>query len=61
MKAESPTKSRAACGLRDFFQVNQPCARDVSRFPDARHVSSYCGLVPGERSSGASFYRGRIT
>ncbi len=34
---------------------------DVSRFPDARHVSSYFGLVPSERSSCNNIRRGGIT
>lgn len=34
---------------------------DVRRFPDARHVASYFGLVPSERSSGDTIHRGGIT
>lgn len=34
---------------------------DVARFPDARHVASYFGLVPSERSSGGTVRRGGIT
>jgi transposase len=34
---------------------------DVSRFPDGRHVSSYFGLVPSERTSCTEPRRGRIT
>ena len=34
---------------------------DVSRFADAHHVASYLGLVPGERSSGATPRRTGIT
>jgi transposase len=33
----------------------------VERFPDAHHVASYLGLVPGERSSGATQRRIGIT
>ena len=31
----------------------------VSRFPSARHYSSYCRLVPGTADSGGSSHRGR--
>jgi len=34
---------------------------DATRFPDAHHVASYLGLVPGERSSGAVQRRTGIT
>jgi transposase len=34
---------------------------DVSRFPDARSLASYAGLVPSVHQSGASSYNGRIT
>ena len=34
---------------------------DVRRFPDAHHVASYLGLVPGERSSGPTQRRLGIT
>jgi transposase len=34
---------------------------DVTRFADAHHVASYLGLVPGERSSGATQRRTGIT
>ena len=34
---------------------------DVSRFPDARHVASYLGLVPSERTSCTDPRRGGIT
>lgn len=34
---------------------------DVKRFPDARHVSSYLGLVPSERTSCTEPRRGGIT
>lgn len=34
---------------------------DVGRFPSARHVASYFGLVPTERSSGDMVRRGGIT
>lgn len=34
---------------------------DVTRFPSAKHVSSYLGLVAGESQSGESTHRGRIT
>ena len=32
---------------------------DISRFPSARHYSSYCRLVPGTADSGGSSHRGR--
>ncbi|MFH1826686.1 MAG: IS110 family transposase [bacterium] len=34
---------------------------DVNRFQHAAQFSSYCGLVPSERSSGDKIVRGRIT
>jgi len=34
---------------------------DVSRFPSAKHVCGYFGLVAGESQSGESMHRGRIT
>lgn len=34
---------------------------DVSRFPSAKHVCSYFGLVAGESQSGETMHRGRIT
>ncbi len=34
---------------------------DVERFPDAKHLASYAGLVPSVRQSGGSERRGRIT
>jgi len=33
----------------------------ISRFPDADHLSSYCGLVPSTHSSGNYTHRGNIT
>jgi transposase len=33
----------------------------ISRFPDADHLASYCGLVPSVRSSGNYTHRGSIT
>jgi transposase len=33
----------------------------IERFHKAHHLESYLGLVPGERSSGESRYRGRLT
>ncbi|OGQ89861.1 MAG: hypothetical protein A2289_06515 [Deltaproteobacteria bacterium RIFOXYA12_FULL_58_15] len=34
---------------------------DVTRFPDARALASYAGLVPSVHQSGASSYNGHIT
>lgn len=34
---------------------------DVSRFPSARHLCSWAGLTPAERSSGEATRRGHIT
>ncbi|MBS3792536.1 IS110 family transposase, partial [Candidatus Bipolaricaulota bacterium] len=34
---------------------------DLHRFPDADHLSSYCGLVPSTHSSGNYTHRGNIT
>src|SRR4030095_2741515 len=34
---------------------------EVSRFPDAKHLCSYAGLVPSIYSSGSKTYNGRIT
>ena len=34
---------------------------DISRFPDAEHLSSYGGLVPCTWSSGGKTHRGPIT
>ena len=34
---------------------------DVTRFPNARTLASYAGLVPSVHQSGASSYNGRIT
>lgn len=34
---------------------------EVSRFPDARHLCSYAGLVPSVYSSGSKSFHGRIT
>jgi transposase len=34
---------------------------DISRFPDARHLASYAGLVPGTYSSGNRALHGSIT
>ena len=34
---------------------------DVQRFPTARALMAYLGLVPGEHSSGERYRRGRIT
>lgn len=34
---------------------------DISRFPSAKHVVSYAGLVPSEYSSGSRVRRGHIT
>ncbi|HHT9118420.1 MAG TPA: IS110 family transposase [Candidatus Hypogeohydataceae bacterium YC38] len=34
---------------------------DINRFPDARHLCSYAGLVPSVRSSGQRTLRGGIT
>jgi len=33
----------------------------ISRFPDADHLASYCGLVPSTHSSGNYTHRGNIT
>ncbi|MFB6291453.1 MAG: IS110 family transposase [Candidatus Bipolaricaulia bacterium] len=33
----------------------------ISRFPDADHLASYCGLVPSTHSSGNYTHRGSIT
>ncbi|MCL5786077.1 MAG: IS110 family transposase [Candidatus Thermoplasmatota archaeon] len=34
---------------------------DIGRFPDARHLSAYCGLVPRVDQSGDATYYGHIT
>ncbi len=34
---------------------------EISRFPDARHLSAYCGLVPRVDQSGDTAYYGHIT
>lgn len=34
---------------------------DISRFPSAKHLCSYAGLVPSTRSSGGKTHYGRIT
>lgn len=34
---------------------------EVSRFPDAKHLCSYAGLVPSVYSSGSKSFHGRIT
>jgi transposase len=33
---------------------------DISRFPDAAHLHSYCGLVPSTHNSGRIQYHGRL-
>ncbi len=33
---------------------------DVNRFPDARHLHSYCGLIPSTHASGKVSYHGRL-
>ena len=64
-RAERDEVSRRLCSVTGIGPVTVAAyiaaIDDPERFRDARHVASYLGLVPSERSSGERQRRGRIT
>ena len=66
--AATPPYHEAVGWLRCFRGIDTLTAismlaelHDVRRFPSARALMAYLGVVPGEHSSGATTRRGRIT
>ena len=66
--ADTPPYREAVGWLRCFRGIDTLTAitilaelHDVRRFPTARALMAYLGLVPGEHSSGGTTRRGRIT